>query len=100
MKDCLISLASNVKQIEDPIFKIHDASLRMLSKTLWHPSILPILWWKLRGLQQHVDRLDNSAGQLAEKLRRYESAYKAVSIGAFKIAEHITADAAPSASEG
>lgn len=100
IRDHLITLSSQVKTGEDPIFKIHDAALKTLSKALWHPNILPIRWWKLRGLQQRVNALDNTACILAEKLRAYESAYKAVSIGAFKIADHLAADWAPSTNEG
>lgn len=100
MRDHLITLSGQVKTGENGIFKIHDAALKMLSKALWKPNILPIRWWKLRGLKQRVNRLDSTACILAEKLRKYESAYKAVSIGSFNIAEHLAADWAPSTSEG
>jgi hypothetical protein len=77
------SILSQLKEGDKRAFGLHDNSLSLLGKTLWHPIIFQLNRRRLRSLQKSANSLERNGQRLSGLLRQLESFYDQTSPEAF-----------------
>lgn len=83
ISDNINTILAKAKGSDEPTLRLHDRSLSLLGKALWHPIVFQFDRRRLRSVQKSANSLESNGQQLSGFLRQMESIYTQTASGNF-----------------